>query len=97
MNKTEFADAVAAKLGGSKADATKAVDAVIAVISETLAAGGDVRLPGFGTFEVRETAERQGRNPSTGEAVTIAAGRSPKFKPGALLKKAVSGNDTGAE
>lgn len=52
--------------------------------------GDDIRLPGFGTFEVWETAEKQGRNPRTGETVTIAAGKQPKFKAGAALKSAVA-------
>ena len=90
MNKAEFIDLVAEKLGGTKSDAAKAVDAMVDAITDVLASGADVRLPGFGSFEVRETPERQGRNPSTGEPVMIAAGRSAKFKPGSLLKKAVS-------
>ena len=96
MNKADFTAAVAAKLGGTKTDAAKAVDAVLDAITEVLAKGDDIRLPGFGTFEVRETAEKKGRNPRTGEEVTIAAGRQPKFKAGAVLKSAVGGEKASA-
>jgi len=90
MNKGEIVEAVAARLGGTKGEAAKALDAVCDVIAEALAAGGDAKLPGFGTFEVRETAERQGHNPRTGGTVTIAASRQPRFKAGAALRKAVA-------
>lgn len=91
MNKADFTAAVAAKLGGTKTDAAKAIDAVLDTVTEVLAKGDDLRLPGFGTFEVRETSEKKGRNPRTGEEVTIPAGKQPKFKPGAALKSAVGG------
>ena len=96
MNKANFAAAVAAKLGGTKADAAKAVDAVLDTLAEVLAKGDDVRLPGFGTFEVRETTEKKGRNPRTDEEVTIPAGKQPKFKAGAALKGAVGGSKASA-
>lgn len=96
MNKADFTVAVAAKLGSTKADAAKALDAVLDAVAEALAKGEDIRLPGFGTFEVRETAEKRGRNPRTGEEVTIPAGKQPKFKAGAALKSAVGGEKVSA-
>ena len=93
MNKADFTAAVAIKLGGTKADAAKAIDAVLDAVTEVLAKGDDIRLPGFGTFEVRETVEKKGRNPRTGEEVTIPAGRQPKFKAGTALKKAILGEE----
>ncbi len=88
MNKTELIAAVA-EAGLTKAQADTAVNAVIAKISDTLAAGEDVTLIGFGTFSVKERAERQGRNPATGEAMTIPAGKAVSFKAGKALKDKV--------
>ncbi|MBR1810563.1 MAG: HU family DNA-binding protein [Clostridia bacterium] len=91
MNKTELISAVAAKSESTKKDAEKAVNAVLAVVSETLAGGDSVQIAGFGTFEVRERAEKQGRNPRTGETITVPAAKVPAFKAGRGLKDAVSG------
>jgi DNA-binding protein HU-beta len=91
MNKTEFIEAIATKTGCSKADANRTVGALIEIISDTLQKGDSLSLPGFGSFEVRERAERTGRNPRTGEELKIAASRIPAFKPGATLKAAVNG------
>ena len=91
MNKAELVEALAGKLGGSKADATKTLDAVLDLLKDTLAKGEEIKLPGFGSFEVAETAERTGRNPRTGEEIKIPAGKTPKFKAGAELKRAVAG------
>lgn len=90
MNKTDLIDAVAEDTGLSKADAGRAVDAVFDSISGALKKGGKVSLVGFGTFLVRARAARQGRNPKTGETITIAAGKSPAFKAGKGLKDAVN-------
>ncbi|MDQ3288521.1 MAG: HU family DNA-binding protein [Pseudomonadota bacterium] len=90
MNKTEMVNAVAETGGLSKADAASAVDAVIKVITEALKNGEAVTLVGFGTFEVRGRAERQGRNPKTGEAIKINASNNPAFKAGKALKDAVN-------
>ena len=90
MNKTDLIDAVAEDTGLSKADAGRAVDAVFDSIAGALKKGGKVSLVGFGTFLVRERAARQGRNPKTGETITIAAGKSPAFKAGKGLKDAVN-------
>ncbi len=89
MNKTNLIDAVAAKTGLKKADAKAAVDAVFAAMEEALVAGDKIQLAGFGTFEVKVRAERQGRNPATGAAMTIPASKAPAFKAGKALKDAV--------
>ncbi|MBE5098490.1 HU family DNA-binding protein [Priestia aryabhattai] len=89
MNKTELVDAVATKSELTKQDSKKAVDALLETISNTLAKEEKVQLVGFGTFEIRERAERTGRNPQTGEEMTIPASKSPAFKPGKELKEAV--------
>ncbi len=73
----------------SKAEVNAFLDSLNFVITESLAAGGDVTLPGLGKFSVKETAERTGRNPATGETITIAAKRGPKFSPAKALKDAV--------
>jgi DNA-binding protein HU-beta len=91
MNKNELIDAVAAKTGSTEADANRAVTALTDIISEALKNGDPISLIGFGTFEVRERNERNGRNPRTGEQMKIAASRVPAFKPGAALKAAVKG------
>ena len=90
MNKTELIAAVAEKAELSKKDADKAVAAVFATIEDALKAGDKVQLIGFGTFEVKERAEREGRNPSTGATIKIAASKVPSFKAGAALKKSVN-------
>lgn len=86
MNKTELIAAVAEKEGLSKKDAEKAVKAVFGSIEDALKAGEKVQLIGFGTFEVRERAAKQGRNPRTGETITFAASKVPAFKAGKALK-----------
>jgi DNA-binding protein HU-beta len=88
MNKTDLINAVAAA-GFTKKDADKAVAAVFGAIEGALAKGDKVQLIGFGTFEVRERAAKEGRNPKTGEKITIAASKVPAFKAGAALKDAV--------
>ncbi|MGG0465425.1 HU family DNA-binding protein [Priestia aryabhattai] len=89
MNKTELVDAVATQAELSKQDAKKAVEALFETISNTLAKEEKIQLIGFGTFEVRERAARTGRNPQTGEEMTIPASKAPAFKPGKELKAAV--------
>ena len=90
MNKTELIAAVAEKAEISKKDAEKAVKAFTDVVSEELVKGGKVQLVGFGTFEVSERASREGRNPKTGNPMTIAASKTPKFKAGKALKDMVN-------
>lgn len=89
MNKVELIGAVASKSEFSKKDVEKVINAFTNVVADALVDGDKVQLVGFGTFEVVERAERQGRNPATGEAMTIAASKSPKFKAGKALKDAV--------
>jgi len=90
MNKNELVEAVAANSGLSKADAGRAVDAVVGSITGALKAGESVNLIGFGTFDVRDRAARTGRNPRTGEEIQIAAAKNPAFKAGKALKDAVN-------
>jgi DNA-binding protein HU-beta len=90
MNKSDLIDAVADNADLSKADAGKAVDAVVNSISKALKQGDKVSLVGFGTFSVRERAARTGRNPKTGETIKIKAGKTPGFKAGKALKDAVN-------
>lgn len=89
MNKIELITAMAKKAEISKKDAEKALTAFTNVVADVLVDGDKVAITGFGTFEVVERAERQGRNPATGETITIAASKSPKFKAGKALKDAV--------
>ena len=89
MNKTELVAAVAAKAELSKKDAEAAVKAVIDSVTEALADGDKVALVGFGTFEVKTRAARTGKNPRTGEAISVPASKVPSFKAGAALKNAV--------
>lgn len=91
MNKNDLVSKVADDAGLSKADAAKAVDAVFDSITASLKAGTEVRLVGFGTFAVAERAASEGRNPRTGEPITIKASKQPKFKAGKGLKDAVNG------
>ena len=90
MNKTELIAAVAEKAEISKKDAEKVVKAFTDVVSEELVNGGKIQLVGFGTFEVSERPAREGRNPRTGETMTIAATKTPKFKVGKALKDMVN-------
>ena len=90
MNKTELVAAVAEKAGLSKKDSEKAVNAVFESITESLKAGDKVSLVGFGTFDVKERAERMCKNPRTGESVVSPATRVPGFKAGKGLKDAVA-------
>ena len=91
MNKSQIADRLAGRMGVSKAAAAGAVDAVLEAIGEALANHEEVRLAGFGTFETRHRPARMGRNPRTGEAVSIPASVAPAFRAGKALKDAVNG------
>jgi DNA-binding protein HU-beta len=90
MNKGELIESVAASAGLSKADAGRAVDAVVESIAGALSGGNQVSLVGFGTFTVKHRAARQGRNPRTGETIQIKASNVPGFKAGKALKEAVN-------
>ncbi len=90
MNKTELVNAVAEKAGFSKKDAEKVINATVDAITGALKSGDKVQLVGFGAFEVKTRAARQGRNPRTKETITIPASKSPVFKAGKALKDAVA-------
>ena len=89
MNKTELIASIADKAALSKKDAEKALNAFVASIEDALKAGDKVQLVGFGSFEVRERAERKGRNPLTKKEITIAASKAPVFKAGKAFKDAI--------
>lgn len=92
MNKSELISAIAESANLTKADAGRALDGFIKAVTEELAKGAEknVALVGFGTFSVKERAERKGRNPQSGEEITIKAAKTPTFKAGKSLKDAVN-------
>ncbi len=90
MNKAELIEAVAEHAEMTKAEAGRAVDAVVSSITAAMKKQDDVSLIGFGTFTVRDRAARAGRNPQTGETIQIAAAKVPAFKAGKALKDAVN-------
>ncbi len=89
MTKTELIKKVVEVTGLSKADARKALDCVFNEIQTSVASGEKVQIPGFGTFETRQRAARTGKNPQTGEAMTIPASTVPAFKAGKAFKESV--------
>jgi DNA-binding protein HU-beta len=90
MNKADFISAVADSAELSKADAGRAVDAMVETITKALKKGDSVTLVGFGTFSIRKRAARTGRNPRTGQTIKIKASKNPAFKAGKALKDAVN-------
>ncbi len=90
MNKNDLVASIASDTGMSKADAANAVDGVIDSITAALGRGEEVRLVGFGTFNVVQRRATQGRNPRTGEPIQIPASNQPKFRAGKGLKSAVN-------
>ncbi|MDQ0300166.1 DNA-binding protein HU-beta [Salibacterium salarium] len=90
MNKTELINQVSEQAGLSKKDTEAAVNATLETIENSLKSGDKVQLIGFGNFEIRERAAREGRNPQTGETMNIPASKVPAFKPGKGLKDAVN-------
>lgn len=92
MNRQELIDALAAKTDSTKADAGRNIAALIDIVTATLKKGDNIALVGFGTFEVRKRAARNGRNPATGAPLKIKASKAPAFKAGAALKAAVNGS-----
>lgn len=89
MNKNELVASMAEKSGLTKKDSEKALNCFVDIIQQALSEGDKVQLIGFGSFEVRERAERKGRNPQTREEITIPASKAPIFKAGKALKEAV--------
>ncbi|MCY4050071.1 MAG: HU family DNA-binding protein [Gammaproteobacteria bacterium] len=90
MNKSELIDHIASTADLSKAQATKALDAVVDSVGSALSKGDSVSLIGFGTFSISERAARSGRNPRTGETIKIAASKQVRFKAGKSLKDKVN-------
>jgi DNA-binding protein HU-beta len=90
MNKAELIDSVAASANLSKADAGRAVDALVNAVTAALKKGQQVSVVGFGTFSVKHRSARSGRNPRTGETIRISASNVPGFKAGKALKDAVN-------
>ena len=90
MNRAELIVAMAKKADLTQKDAEKALKAFTEVVADELKKGEKIQLVGFGTFEVGERAAREGRNPQTGETMTIAACKAPKFKAGKALKDAIN-------
>ncbi len=90
MNKAELIAAIAAQTGLSKKDSESAVNAFVDVVTKALAKGEKVQIVGFGAFDVKERAERIGRNPQTKKEIKIPASKAPQFKAGKALKDAVA-------
>ena len=91
MNKAQLIEQMAEQAQLTKAEAARALEALLATVTATLARGGDVTVVGFGSFVVEERSARTGRNPKTGEPVAIPAAKIPKFRPGKAFKDAVNG------
>ena len=91
MNTTELVDAVAAAQGVAKSDAKKILDGIISAIAETAAKGEEISLNGFGKFKVKDSPAREGRNPSTGETIQIAASKKLTFAPAKAVKDLLNG------
>ncbi len=90
MNKSELVTAISENAGITKADASRALQALLESLTSAMASGDSISLTGFGSFSVNERAARTGRNPSNGKALEIAAKKVPKFKPGKSLKDALA-------
>ncbi|MCL2752555.1 MAG: HU family DNA-binding protein [Defluviitaleaceae bacterium] len=90
MNKAELVTAIATKADITKKDAEKVLQSFVDVVTDELAKGGKVQLVGFGTFDVADRKAREGRNPQTGNPMTIPASKAPRFKVGKALKDAVN-------
>jgi DNA-binding protein HU-beta len=96
MKKADLVDAISGKSGAPKAQVQQLVEDVFELMSDALSRGEKIDLRGFGTFSVRESAARTGRNPQTGEPIQIAARKNPAFKPGKELKDRVNAPGAGA-
>lgn len=90
MNKKDLIQKISEQAGISLADAERAINAITSNVTKELAGGGNVSLVGFGAFQVKERAERTGRNPQTGDSIKIAAAKIPSFKAGKILKDTVN-------
>ena len=90
MTKTELVSVVADKAGLTKADADRAIKALLDAVTDCLKSGDKLSLVGFGTFSVSQRAARKGKNPQTGAKIDIPAAKTPRFKPGKALKDSVN-------
>lgn len=90
MTKADIAEKIQAATGLSKKDSTQLMESVFSLIKETLESGEKLKITGFGNFEVKQKSDRRGRNPQTGEAITIGARKILTFKPSTLLRQAVN-------
>lgn len=90
MNKAELIDQIAKKSGLTKADAERALNATVEAVQDAVTKGDSVALVGFGTFEAKDRAARNGRNPATGKEMKIAASRVPRFRPGSAFRASVA-------
>lgn len=91
MNNNDLAEKIAAEHGSTKADARKVVDAVFNAIADAAAKGDEIALAGFGKFKVKDSPAREGRNPSTGETIKIAASKKLTFTPAKAVKDKLNG------
>jgi len=92
MTKADIVERVAAKIGCTKKEAIEYNEAVFAIMKTTLEFGENLKISGFGNFEVKQKADRRGRNPQTGETITIEARRVLTFKPSGVLRDAINNN-----
>lgn len=90
MTKADIAGKVQEKMDLNGKQASEVVDTVLEMVKEALAAGHDIKINGFGNFSLKDRAARKGKNPQTGEAITIAASRTAAFKPGKALKDSIN-------
>lgn len=90
MNKNELIEIVASKAGVEKSVAERNLNAITDAITESLKRGEEVKLAGFGSFDIKQTKAREGRNPKTGQAITIPAAKKARFKPSKQLKETVN-------
>lgn len=93
MTKADIFEKVSETLGLKKNESAELVEAVFSLIKSTLESGEKLKIAGFGNFEVKQKADRRGRNPQTGEAITIEARRILTFKPSTILRKAINSNN----
>ena len=91
MTKADIADSISTKLGYSKSVSVELLENVLSLIKSTLESGEKIKIAGFGNFEVKQKKDRRGRNPQTGESITIGARRILSFKPGVVLKNKING------
>jgi integration host factor subunit alpha len=94
MTKTDIVEQIAEKIGCTKKEAIELTEAVFALMKSTLETGEKLKIAGFGNFEVKQKADRRGRNPQTGETITISSRKILTFKPSTILKKNINSTDT---